>query len=207
MQTIKRFNESNGPAYGKEETTKKGLKFMPLTTDNPVITDPLPSEDDEDINDGDDGDTSFSDKYSEFEIKIPKRIIDKNIKKRKIMKRTKRFEDLYEKIGPASDSEFADNLKKQGEMMPDILSKEDEEIKNNGDIINGSVGDVVIVHNDDLQRMVIGLGHGGEHEITKITTDRDKKGNAHNIYWIGNYGFHQAGHQITSPWSYHITKK
>ena len=48
MKRIKRYNETNGPAYGKEETTKRGLKFTPLTTINPMITDIVEEPDNED---------------------------------------------------------------------------------------------------------------------------------------------------------------
>ena len=103
MKRIKKYNESNGPASGKQETTKKGLKFMPLTTENPTL---------------------YDDEYFDDSIPDEDNIIDdedepqeiKKIKKPKVMK-TKRFEEMYENIGPASDSEFAEKLKKQGEPM------------------------------------------------------------------------------------------
>lgn len=47
MSHIKKFNESNGPTSGKEESLIKGLKGIPLTTENPMIT--QPKKDDIDI--------------------------------------------------------------------------------------------------------------------------------------------------------------
>lgn len=111
MKRIKRYNESNGPAYGKEETTKRGLKGIPLTTDNPMIIDiETPEMDDED--------TSFNDEDIEIEMEEPKPEIDKNNKPIK-MRRTKKFEEIHENIGPASDSEFVtrEDVKKQGEPL------------------------------------------------------------------------------------------
>jgi hypothetical protein len=112
MMKVKRFDdlyETNGPASGKKETTIKGLKGIPLTTDNPIITDPTPSEiDDEDI--------TFSDEDISIEMEEPKPPIDR-IKTKYKMKRTKRFEEMYENIGPALDGEFSttkENIKKQG---------------------------------------------------------------------------------------------
>jgi len=211
MKRILKYNETNGPAYGKEETTKRGLKGIPLTTDNPTIIEEIPFDDSIPNEDN-----IIDDEDEPQEIK--------KIKKPKVMK-TKRFEEMYENIGPASDSKFANHLKRIGSEMKksedettgpasdskfaDHLKKKDSEMQkmDDGDVINGEVGDDIYVQNDDLQRMITGLGHGGPHEITKITTDRDKNGKAHNVYWVGKHGFHQDGHQITSPWAYHITKK
>jgi hypothetical protein len=83
MKRIKKFNETNGPAYGKEETTKKGLVFMPLDTDNPTLLvkdefdDSIPNED-----------NMLDD--NENKIKIKK---DKNIEK---VKRTKKFKEYIQ---------------------------------------------------------------------------------------------------------------
>jgi hypothetical protein len=83
MKRIKKFNETNGQAYGKEETTKKGLVFMPLDTDNPTLLvkdefdDSIPNED-----------NMLDD--NENKIKIKK---DKNIEK---VKRTKKFKEYIQ---------------------------------------------------------------------------------------------------------------
>jgi len=112
---IKKFNETNGPAYGKEETTKRGLKFMPLTTDNPMIIDPKPADDENDEND------SIDDKTTSIEMDDPQPVLDRK-KKEKIRKRIKTFKEIYENIGPALDGDYSgsiEDLKKQGEPLRD----------------------------------------------------------------------------------------
>lgn len=82
MNRIKKFNESNGPAYGKEETTKKGLVFMPLDTNNPTLLyrddfdDSIPNED------------NMLDDDEKLKIEKPK-----NIER---TKRTKRFKEYIQ---------------------------------------------------------------------------------------------------------------
>lgn len=82
MRRIKLFNETNGPAYGKELTTKKGLKGIPLTTENPTIIVEEPFDD------------SIPDEDNTLEDEEPKKI--KQIKKPISMKRLKNFRELTE---------------------------------------------------------------------------------------------------------------
>lgn len=94
---IKKFeeiNETNGPASGKEESTKKGLKGIPLTTDNPMILKPDLDEDDlVDDTTGVADDTSLSDAEIEYDMNTPKPTID--IKKDS-RKKLKKFNELKE---------------------------------------------------------------------------------------------------------------
>jgi len=86
MKRILKFNETNGPAYGKQETTKKGLKGIPLTTENPTIIveepfdDSIPNEDNIIDDDG-------NEEPQEIE----------QIKKPVSMKRLKNFRELNKK--------------------------------------------------------------------------------------------------------------
>jgi len=139
MKRLKRYNdlyETNGPAYGKQETTKRGLKGIPMTTDNPTIIDPNISK----VNNDNDGELSMEEeepkpvigddgtRISEEEMSIvmdaPKVVMDRRKMKtrNKTMKRIKTFEQMNENIGPALDGEYATNIediKKQGEPLRD----------------------------------------------------------------------------------------
>ena len=111
---IKKYNETNGPAYGKEETTKKGLKGIPMTTENPTIFDPVPEDEDE-LKDED----TFNDEDISIEMDEPSPTVVK--KKNKKMRRIKTFEQMNENVGPALDGEYANNkeeVKRQGKPFP-----------------------------------------------------------------------------------------
>jgi hypothetical protein len=114
MNRIRRFDESNGPCYGKELTTKRGLKFMPLDTDNPTLLD------DEDFDDS----IPNEDNMIEDE--------DHDVKK---IKKVKRFKNLKEhstnkilKTKELYDSEYGDNLENLDELI-DLYTKKVELLK------------------------------------------------------------------------------
>ena len=187
MKRTKRYSElyeTNGPASGKKETTIKGLKGIPLTTDNPIITDPTPS-------DIDDDDTSFSDEEITIELEEPKPPIDRENTIYRKMKRTKKFEEMYENIGPATDSEFADMLKKQGKDIDDEPKKKLSDLE---------VGDKVWCGGDS------GFCRSGNEEITKITTKYDEdSGEPYKVIWIGDRKFDgRHGGAMTPPLAYYI---
>ncbi len=96
MKRIKKYNdlvETNGPAYGKEETTKKGLKFTPVTTDNPTILDIKPT-DDEEIKDG-----TFSDDETSIEMDEPTPVTKKKKTPKRNMRRIKNYKEVNESNG------------------------------------------------------------------------------------------------------------
>ena len=205
MKRIKRYNElneTNGPAYGKQETTIKGLKGIPLTTENPMITTPKPL-------DIDDDDISFSDEEINIEMEEPKPPIDR-IKKRYKMKRTKKFQEMYENIGPASDNEFAkklDDIKKQGTPLDTLINLNSEEFTKKVEpektkpLSELKVGDIVWCGGDSS------FCDDSKEEIKKITTKYDEdSGEPYNVIWLDGDRKFDARHggAMNSPTAYYI---
>lgn len=93
MKNFKKFNETLGPASGKKDNLIQNLKGIPLTTDNPMIIDIVKDKESSKQNNIDDIEIEME----ETLVEEPKVFVNKN-KKPKKMKRTKKFEEIYENI-------------------------------------------------------------------------------------------------------------
>jgi len=119
MQIIKKFNESNGPDYGKQETTKSGLKFIPNDTNNPTLLD-YEEFDDSIPNDNTiDYEEENIINYEEEKIKRPHEI--KKFKQLKENNNILKTKELYE-------GEYGDKLKNLDELI-ELYTKKLELLK------------------------------------------------------------------------------
>jgi len=172
MNRIRKFNETNGPAYGKEETTKRGLKGIPLTSENPTMVD------------NDTFDDSIPNEDNMIDEDEPITIQKK--KKYKAVKRTKKFKELYESISQDRIKEFYDRMNK---MINDWDEGEDEdnypshsemasevgEIMDDMNLTTQDLKDIVAAYPDDthIEWYVKPQVDFEEKEDTKLNTQRD----------------------------------
>jgi len=121
MKRIRKFNETNGPAYGKQETTKKGLKGIPLTTENPTIIEEEPFDD------------SIPNEDNTLEDDDNEIRIIKQLKKPNKNKRLKNFKEVTEsnsilKTKELYNGEHSENLENLDELI-DLYTKKVELLK------------------------------------------------------------------------------